>query len=122
MMGSIGFENHRISCIIGMLPEEREELQYILVEMRAEVDFSKCAMTDNIDDTVDYVKLAKICTDLAQKNKYKLLETYAAAVLETVFAQHPVHSAWIKVKKPKGLPSADWSVVELARRKIWLGH
>lgn len=118
MNGLLGFKNHRILCLIGATPEERKETQTILVDLKVETDFSKSALTDNLEDTIDYVELAKICTRLAKENQYNLLEAYAADVLKHIFAQFTaVYSAWIGVKKPLGLLSAEYTLVELSSKR-----
>jgi FolB domain-containing protein len=115
MLGIIGFENHKINCIIGDLPEERQHEQEIFVDLKVKADFSKCAQTDNLKDTIDYVRLAAICTNLASTKKYQMLETFACDVIESVLAEFPVLWAWIKIKKPAGLPTAQYAIIELEK-------
>ena len=117
MNGIIGFKNHKIRCIIGTLPEERENEQEILVDLKVKVDFASCIKSDNVQDTVDYVTLAEICTNLAQHNKYQLIETYASNVLDKILSDFNVKWAWIKVKKPQALPTAEYTTVELKRER-----
>ena len=113
MLGLIGFDHYQIFCIIGDLPQERKQEQELYVDLRVETDFSDVAESDLLKDTVDYVPLAKICRDIATQGKYQTIEKYAAQVLEEVMAKFAVKSAWIRVKKPKALPGADYAVVEL---------
>jgi len=118
MNGLVGFQNHRIFCVIGAMPEERKGSQTILVDLKVEADISRSSQSDNLKDTVDYVELAKICTVLAIENQYKLLEAYAADVLKHIFTKFAAaHSAWIRVKKPLGLPSAECTLIELSKRR-----
>ena len=117
MIGQIGFENLKISCIIGMGEEERREEQPIFVDLKVGVDISKSVKTDKLEDTVDYVAMAQVCTELALQKQYQLLETYAAEVLKALFDGFDIQEAWIKVKKPEALPTAAYSVVELSRKR-----
>jgi dihydroneopterin aldolase len=118
MNGFVGFENHRILCILGVMPEERKKSQTIFVDLKVEIDITKSAQTDNLKDTIDYVELAKICTTLALENQYQLLEAYVVDVLGHLFNKFTIiHSAWIKVKKPLGLPSAAYSLIELYQKR-----
>ncbi len=117
MPGLVGFDHYRICCIVGMLPHEREQEQEIYVDLRVEIDFSAVAASDLLQDTVDYVRLAEVCRDIACQGKYSMLERYAVHVLDEVLKQFAVTSAWIRVKKPKALAGAAGSVVELKRIK-----
>lgn len=117
MYGTIGFVNHRIRCIIGVHPAEREREQEIFVDLRVAADFSACVQTDALADTVDYLALASLCTNLAVNNRYRLLETFAADVAAEVLRYATVHEVSIKIKKPGALPTADFSVVELSKKK-----
>ena len=115
MKGVIKISNHRISCVIGILPEEKCKEQEIFVDLELVRDFSKCVSTDNVQDTLCYVAVSDLCTETAQKGKYGLLETYSHAVLEKLFHTYDVEWAKITVKKPDALPTGDYAVVELEK-------
>lgn len=117
MKGVLGFENHRIRCIIGIGEEERKQEQDLFVDLRVSADMLKCASSDELEDTIDYMALANLCTSLAQKNRYQLLEKFASDSLEEMFEKFPVEEAWIKIKKPKAIETADYSIVELTKTK-----
>lgn len=116
--GVIGFEKQSIKCIIGVHEHERLEESELLVTLKVEVDFSVCAKSDHLGDTLDYVLLADLCREIAQR-KYHLLESYAFAVIENVLSAQGVISAWIQVKKPTGLPNIEHATVEFSRRKAF---
>jgi dihydroneopterin aldolase len=117
MKGVLGFENHRIRCIIGIGEEERSREQDILIDLKVTADFSRSAVSDQLTDTIDYLALAHLCSDLAHKNKYQLLEKFAGDVMKELFSRFPISEAWIKIKKPKGIETADFSLVELTKIK-----
>jgi dihydroneopterin aldolase len=117
MNGLIGLEQHKIYCIIGVYPEERNHEQEIYVDLKVETDFSRCIISDHIEDTINYVLLADICTALAQTKKFQLLETYAFAVLEKLLNDFAINWAWIKVSKPMAIKSVKCTTVELKRCK-----
>lgn len=113
MIGTIGFEQLSIRCIIGCCPEERTQEQVIYVDLKVGFDFTRCSLTDDLKDAVDYVKLAEICTELARNRRYHLQETFAAEVLQKLLNEFDIPWAWIKIKKPKALQSAEYATVEL---------
>jgi dihydroneopterin aldolase len=117
MQGIVGFKDLSISCIIGDFPEERDNEQLIFIDLKVQTDISRCMHSDILKDTISYVDLAEICTNQACSQKYHLLEALANNILERIFADFPVSWAWIKVKKPKALPSALYAFVELEKKR-----
>ncbi|MFT4553598.1 MAG: FolB domain-containing protein [Chlamydiales bacterium] len=115
MKGVIKILNHKISCIIGVLPEEKSREQEIFVDLELIRDFSKCVRSDDVQDTICYVAVSKLCTETAQKGKFGLLETYCHVVLEELFQKYDLEWAKITVKKPDALPTGDYAVVELEK-------
>jgi dihydroneopterin aldolase len=113
IQGTIGFADHKINCIIGMLPEERTKDQEIAVDLKVKTPFKNCISTDELKDTIDYVALANLCTEIAQQGKYKLIESFAYAVIQKIIAEFDVAWAWVKVRKKSALPSASFATVEL---------
>ena len=91
MIGTIGFEELCIDCIIGIMPEERSRVQSIYVDLKVEADFSQCVHSDHMHHSINYVEPADLCIDIAKKNQFQLLETFANAVLESLLARfcHP---------------------------------
>lgn len=113
MEGLIGFEHLKIDCIIGVNPEEKVSEQPIFVDLKVAGYFDKCSQTDDVNHTFDYVTLGNICTEMAQKGRFQLIEKYAHDVLKELMKQFPLNWAWIKVKKPQAMPAASFTTVEL---------
>lgn len=114
MKGTVGFKDHQITCIIGVCKEERTLPQNLYVDLRVIADLSRCTETDSLGDAIDYVALARLCTELAEVNQYRLIETFAAEVIKQLHLRFAIEKAWIKIKKPNGLLSADFAFVELS--------
>lgn len=115
--GNLGFTDHEISCIIGIYPEERKTEQLVSVDLKVEVDLAGCFASGSIGDTVDYSQLAALCSELAQKNNYQLLETFASDILDQCLRFQSVRRGWVRIKKPASIPSAAYAYVELERRR-----
>lgn len=115
MKGLIGIDHYKVDCVIGVYPEERTKHQSIFIDLHIETDLSQCILSDDIRHTVNYENLAQICTELATSRRYKLLETFAGEVVNSVFKQFNVSWARIRIKKPNGLSPGSFSVVELER-------
>lgn len=117
LLGTIGFEDHKIHCIIGDLEHERIREQDIYIDLRVEGDFSKCIKTDVVEDTIDYVAMAKLCTTVAQQGQFRMLEMLAWQITEKMLQEFPISSVWIKIKKPGGIPTTKYSYIELKRSR-----
>lgn len=115
--GLIGFNRHRIDCIVGLYPVEREKVQTLYVDVKVKVDLTACVHSGKISDTIDYASLADACTDLALKKHYYLLETFAADVLEYCKNCFQPKWAWVQIQKPAAIPSAAHAFVEMEYQK-----
>lgn len=117
IFATLGVSKHKIPCIIGIHPTEREQLQEVWVDIQVETDISKSLKSNKIDDTVDYTRLADICTELASIHCYHLLETFAHDVIQKVFEEFDVNWVWIKIKKPFAITTGEFAFVELKEYK-----
>lgn len=113
----IGIQRHRLSCIIGILPEERVCEQNIFVDLKIEIHDAGSRGSDQIQETVDYVLLAQLCTELAQQKSYFLLETFALDILDQCIQRFKAVKAWVRIQKPSAIPTADCAYVEFERNQ-----
>jgi dihydroneopterin aldolase len=118
MNGIVGIHHHRIRCIIGVLPHERVEEQEILLDLKVRVNMASCIVSENVQETVNYVRMADICTELAQQKQFFLLEALASAILDQLFFEFPIQWGWICIKKPAVLTTADYPFIELERERL----
>ena len=82
-MGTIKVTNIRIFAYHGCLVEEGKIGSDYRVDLTIKADLSKSAITDNLDDTVDYVHLNKIVKqEMAIRSK--LLEEVAKRILDRI--------------------------------------
>lgn len=102
---SVGIEQLRILCIIGLLPEERIIPQPILVSLRVEVV--------DTDAFVDYTKLADIATHLAKESQFFLLEEYASALCREILKNPLIDTLKVRIEKPKALIFTQSAFIEM---------
>lgn len=117
MHGTIGIHHHKIDCIIGCLPEERKNEQEIFIDVKVKAPFSACVQSHDISDTISYVSIADLCTKTAKEQQHLLLEALAVDILDTLFSKYDIEWAWIRIKKPAAIPTAEYALVELERKK-----
>jgi dihydroneopterin aldolase len=113
--GTIGFDQYKIDCIIGTHDHERIRSQEIRVDLKVELDIAAAAVTDDLNNAVNYVQLAQLCEKKAVEGQYQLLEAYAAAVLDEISENFPIRKAWIRVCKPEAIAAANYAFVEVTK-------
>lgn len=113
--GILGIHQHQIKCIIGVYPEERQREQTLFVDVKIKLDLSATLASGRVEDTVDYVLLAQLCTQLAEQNKYFLLETFAFDILDQCIQRFSAVWAWVRIQKPSAISTAAYAYVEFER-------
>jgi dihydroneopterin aldolase len=112
-MGIIGIEGLKIEGLIGCDVDEHQIKQEIRIDLKVEADLSRCALSDELHDTINYVRLAEICQEVLQEKHHRLIEALGQAILERIVGEFPVSWIWIKIRKPGALKQAEASFVEL---------
>ena len=90
----------------GVLDEERREGQIFLYDVRLEVP--DAALSDRIEDAVDYRLVAECVREVSESRDFRLLEALAAAVADALLARFEVERVRVRVRKPRpaGVPAA----------------
>jgi dihydroneopterin aldolase len=90
----------------GVEEEERREGQTFLYDVRLEV--SDAALSDRIEDAVDYRRVADCVRDVSESREFALIEALAAAVADAVLEGFEVERVQVRVRKPQpaGVPAA----------------
>jgi len=107
----------KISCIIGINPEERVKKQDVVINLSLHADLSKAAGSDKIEDTVDYKKLKKSILSCVEGSDFFLLERLAERVAEIALEPSLVERVDVAIDKPGALRFARSVAVELTRLK-----
>ena len=107
MKGIIKIKDYRIHCIVGACTHERDQEQEILVDLELEANFAECVLSDTLVDTIDYEEIVEVCRNLAQTEKFTLIETFAYEALNALFSKFSFSWGKISVKKPDALPLAS---------------
>lgn len=113
--GIIGIHQHRINCIVGIHPQERQHKQTLLVDVKIKRDLSRCLTSEDVHDTTDYSLIAKFCTQLAEQNQYFLIEKFASDILDQCINKFNATWAWVCIQKPAAISTVSYAYVELER-------
>ena len=98
----------------GVLEEERRAGQTFLVDIVLAVP--DAALSDRIENAVDYRVVADCVRDVSDAQKFNLLETLAHAIASELISRFPVERARVRVRKPEVPLPVEFSaaVVELS--------
>jgi 7,8-dihydroneopterin aldolase/epimerase/oxygenase len=90
----------------GVLDEERRDGQTFFYDIRLEVGDE--ALSDRVEDTVDYREVADCVRELSDGRRFDLLEALAAAVADALLDRFQVERVRVRVRKPEppGVPAA----------------
>ncbi|MGN0852795.1 MAG: dihydroneopterin aldolase [Kiritimatiellia bacterium] len=114
-MDALKINGIEVVCILGERPEERIRPQRILVDVALETDLAAAAMSDSLDDTVDYAALAAAIRESLEKAKCRLLERAADVVADVCLADPRVTRAVVGVRKFGGVPGIESAEVRISR-------
>lgn len=113
----IKIENLRLRTIIGIYDWEKETLQDLVINVTIDFDGGKAAVSDDIEDTIDYKAINKKIISFVETNNFNLLERVAGGICDIVFENPAVRWASVKVEKPGALRFADSVSVTEARER-----
>jgi len=118
-MNTISIIDLEITCIIGILPNERVKEQTLLLNINLDVDIGDSTFADDINETIDYTIIAEMATQLAITKKYNLIESFCKDLnnlfLETFQA---IQQTRITVKKPNAIPKAKYAAYTMKKSRI----
>ncbi len=117
-MDKVLIEGLRVNAVIGIFEWERQIEQPVLIDLVMTVDTRAAAMSDDIQDAVNYALVAEQVTELTRSLKPQLLETLAnklAAMILNHFST--VQTVQVKVKKPLAVKGAQAVGIEIIRER-----
>jgi dihydroneopterin aldolase len=89
-----------VECTIGFIDWERLVKQTVVIDLELPVDCRNASIRDEVEDTLDYKKVAKRVIAFVEASEFKLVETLAHRLALLVLEEFDV--AWIRlsVNKP----------------------
>ncbi len=99
-------------CIIGFIDWERRVRQTVVVDLEMSVDCRRTSLTDEVADTLDYMKVAKRTLEFVSASEFKLVETLAHRLALVILGEFALEWVRISVSKPGAIRnSRDVGVV-----------
>jgi FolB domain-containing protein len=106
MSDTIFIHEARFPCHIGITPEERSELQDVLIDVDLGIDLSGAGASDSIQSTVNYVEAWETLRHSVSGQEFRLVEALATAVGNSLLDSYAmIEWVAVRVTKPAALAS-----------------
>jgi 7,8-dihydroneopterin aldolase/epimerase/oxygenase len=89
-----------VECIIGFIDWERRVKQTVVIDLELPVDCRNASIRDEVEDTLDYKKVAKRVIAFVEASEYKLVETLAHRVALLLIEEFGIPWVRLSVNKP----------------------
>jgi dihydroneopterin aldolase len=116
----------KTEAIIGIFDWERQVKQTVIVDIEISADIAKAALSDSIDDTLNYKRVAKRVLAFVEASQFHLVETLAERIAMLILEDFGV--AWVRISlsKPGAIRSSRDVGVQLERDRDaldkWRAH
>ncbi len=100
-MGMIVLDNMEFHACHGVYSMEKLVPQKFLLSLSIEFDLSKAGKSDQLEETIDYVKVVELCKAVMNSPK-SLLEKIALEILKLLHERYPgIRFATVTIEKPE---------------------
>jgi 7,8-dihydroneopterin aldolase/epimerase/oxygenase len=89
----------KTEAIIGIFDWERQVKQTVIVDIEISADVRKAALSDSIDDTLNYKRVAKRVLSFVEDSKFHLVETLAEHIAMLMLEDFGI--AWVRISLSK---------------------
>jgi FolB domain-containing protein len=121
-MDKIIIKDLLVRGIVGINPDERENRQDILINLTVLTDVRRAALSDDIDDALNYRTMSKRIIEHVEASSDFLVEKLATDIARLILNEFPATQVTIRVEKPGALRFARSVGVEIVRSPADFGH
>ncbi len=107
----------KIQTIVGIWDWERKIRQTVSIDLELGADIRRAAASDDIEDTLNYKKVAKRVQQFVSESSFKLVETMAEKVAEIILNEFDVPWVQVRVNKPGAIRGARDVGILIRREK-----
>ncbi len=116
-MDKIRIKNLLLRGIIGVNEDERINKQDISINLTLFTDFRQAALSDNIDDAVNYRSITKRVIKHVEDSADFLVEKLVTDISNIILTEFDVERVIVRVEKPGALRFAESVGVEIDRSR-----
>lgn len=103
-----------VQCRLGALEWEQTSPQEVRIDLELAIDAAKAAQRDDVNDALDYARLAAVVKTLVEGHSYRLMESMAEEIAALILREFPTPEVEVKVTK-RALPGIESATVEITR-------
>ena len=89
----------KTEAIIGIFDWERQVKQTVLIDLEFSADIAKAALSDSIDDTLNYKRVTKRVLAFVEGSRFHLVETLAEHIAMLMLEEFGI--AWVRISLSK---------------------
>jgi 7,8-dihydroneopterin aldolase/epimerase/oxygenase len=115
-MSKISIVDLEVYYSVGVTEEERAKPQRLLLTVEMAFDFSVAAVSDRIEKTIDYQRVAEDLLKFGEGRSWKLLEKLVSNMADRLLVGYKPQSVWVEVKK-FSVPQARYVSVSLTKSR-----
>jgi FolB domain-containing protein len=120
MADRLVIERLELDGFCGVTADERSVPQAMALDVELVFDMLPAATADNLDKTVDYVRLIDLISAITQKERFALIETLAERVAQSILSDHAVAevTVWARKLRPQVKGVSGSVGAKVSRRRI----
>jgi 7,8-dihydroneopterin aldolase/epimerase/oxygenase len=107
----------KAEAIIGIYDWERQVKQTVLVDIEISADVRKAALSDSIDDTLNYKRVAKRVLAFVESSRCRLVETLSEQIAMLILEEFEVAAVRVELSKPGAVRGSKDVGVILERKR-----
>ncbi|MEA3175823.1 MAG: 7,8-dihydroneopterin aldolase/epimerase/oxygenase [Gammaproteobacteria bacterium] len=107
----------KTETIVGIFDWERQVKQTVVIDLEFSADIRKAALTDSIDDTLNYKGVAKRVLVFVEASQFHLVETLAEHLAMLVLEDFGVQWVSVALSKPGAIRNSKDVGVKLERTR-----
>jgi dihydroneopterin aldolase len=115
-MGKITIVDLEVHYCVGVTDEERARPQRLLLTVEMGFDFSEAAVSDQVEQTINYQSVADELLQFGNGRSWRLLEKLVSNIADRIMAQYSPESVFVEAKKFV-IPQTRYVAVSVTRGK-----
>ncbi len=116
-MDTVYLRGLQCECIIGVWEWERRVRQKLLLDIEMKTDIAAAGASDNLDDALNYQRVAERVTEVVAASEYALLESLIEDVANMVLQEFPVQSVKVRLDKGAAVSHVKNVGIEITRAR-----
>jgi dihydroneopterin aldolase len=96
----------KTEAIIGIFDWERQVRQTVVIDLELSADIRKAALSDSIEDTLNYKRVAKKVLSFVEASQFHLVETLSEHIAMLIIEEFAVSWVRVALSKPGAIRSS----------------